>query len=177
MLRTGLRSTGEPVRLASGVRSSHFVDAKRALSKWADLHVACQAIHQTTRRAGILFDAVGGPALGAVPLAVGVAAVGNSRWFTVRKPDPSAVTTGWTVEGALIGRGHRVLLVDDVTTSGGSLHDACRAVTESGADVAAVATLVDRGDHAHRLFERLNVPYLPILTYRDLGIGPVAPPA
>lgn len=69
-----------------------------------------------------------------------------------------------------------MLLVDDVVTTGGSIDKAWKAIREQGADVVAVATLVDRGDVATELFETNGVPYFPLVTYRDLGIPPVGRP-
>src|SRR5205085_7865443 len=70
----GLRRLPEPIELASGELSSDFVDGKEALAHWEDLKVASDAIVETLRANGIVFDAVGGLTLGADALAVGIAA-------------------------------------------------------------------------------------------------------
>jgi orotate phosphoribosyltransferase len=44
----------------------------------------------------------------------------------------------------------------------------------TGAEVVAVVAMVDRGDAAARLFAQRGVPYAALVTYRDLGISPVA---
>ncbi len=51
------------------------------------------------------------------------------------------------------------------------------AVEATGAQCVAVATLVDRGDTARPLLEARGIVYLPVATYRDLGIDPVVPVA
>ena len=167
-----LRRLDEPVRLASGAWSSDFIDGKEALGAWRDLRFACEAIFETVAAAGHRFDAVGGPTMGADALAVGIAAVSDSRWFFVRK-EPKGRGTGRWIEGTQVGAGDRVLLVEDVVTTGGSILKALEIVSDTGAEVVAVATLVDRGDQARPQFEKLGVAYFPMATYKLLGIAPV----
>lgn len=171
----GLRRLPAPVQLASGEMSEYFVDGKEALAHYDDLEVACTEIVQRVRGAGIDFEAAGGLTLGADALAVGIAAVARCRWFFVRK-EPKSRGTRRLVEGAQIGQGSRVLLVDDVVTTGGSILQAYEAVTGVGATVVAAVTLVDRGDAARQSFAELDVPYFPMATYHDLGIPPVGGP-
>lgn len=66
-----------------------------------------------------------------------------------------------------------MLLVDDVVTTGGSILQALEIVRDTGAEVVAAATLVDRGDQARSQFEKLGVAYFPMATYELLGIAPV----
>lgn len=152
--------------------SSEFVDGKEALADWADLELACRAIVGAVKAAGIDFDASGGLTMGADALAVGVAAVARCRWFFVRK-EPKGRGTGRLIEGARLGTGDRVLLVEDVVTTGGSIMKAHDAVAATGADVVAAATVVDRGDRATERFAAVGVPYFPLLGYADLGIDPI----
>lgn len=175
LLRTrALRRLDEPVKLASGAWSSDFIDGKEALAAWRDLRFACEAIFEAVVAAGHRFDAVGGPTMGADALAVGIAAVSDSRWFFVRK-EPKGRGTGRWIEGAQVGPGDKVLLVEDVVTTGGSILKALEIVRETGAEVVAAATLVDRGDLARPQFEKLGVAYFPMATYELLGIAPVTP--
>lgn len=168
----GLRRLDQPVQLASGEWSSEFVDGKEALADYADLELACQTIVDEVRSRGIVFRAVGGLTLGADALAIGLAAVARCAWFFVRK-EPKDRGTRRLIEGARIGAGWRVLLVDDVVTTGGSILRAHQAVVETGAEVVAAATLVDRGDLAKERFKELGIPYFPMATYADLGIAPI----
>jgi orotate phosphoribosyltransferase len=94
------------------------------------------------------------------------------KWFLVRKEQKGRGTNRW-IEGARITAGTKVMLVDDVVTSGGSIQTAYERVRSEGGEVAFATTLVDRGDEAAAYFERAGVPYLPMLTYQDLGIEPV----
>jgi orotate phosphoribosyltransferase len=72
-----------------------------------------------------------------------------------------------------LAEGTRVLLVDDIVTTGGSIQEAHQHVVDTGASVVAAVTLVDRSDIAAGYFDEQGVPYLPVFTYRDLGIVPV----
>jgi orotate phosphoribosyltransferase len=98
--------------------------------------------------------------------------IAGKEWFVVRK-ERKGRGTNQLIEGASVGRGTRVLLVDDVVSTGGSIQQAFHALEEVGATVVAAVTLVDRGKVAGRFFEALDVPYFPLLTYEDLGIPPV----
>ena len=160
----------EPVQLASGDWSRDFVDAKRALENGADLETACRAMLEAVE--GIEFDAVGGMTLGADQFAHVVAVLARRKWFVVRKAAKGRGTNK-RVEGAEVGPGVKVLLVDDVVTTGTSILDAYEVVRELGATVTGAVTLLDRGDKARPQFEALGVRYVPVLTYRDLGIEPV----
>lgn len=170
--RQGYLRLPEPVQLSSGEWSRDFVDAKRALAEGADLALACRALVQRLDAAGIDFDAIGGLTLGADQFAYGTAIVADKRWFVVRKRAKGR-GTDQLIEGARLHDGVRVVLVDDVVTTGGSIRQALETIERTGADVVAAVTLVDRGEVAGRFFAGLGVPYFPLLTYKDLGIDPV----
>ncbi|WP_419921667.1 orotate phosphoribosyltransferase [Candidatus Poriferisodalis sp.] len=169
---TGLKKLDEAVQLASGEMSQYFIDGKESLSAGADLRTAAQAITERVEAAQIPFDAVGGLTLGADALAAAIAVVSGSQWFIVRK-EPKNRGTNRLVEGKQIASGDRVLLIDDVVTTGGSILRAFEAVEDTGARVVAAATLVDRGDRARQVFGERSVPYFPMATYSELGIPPV----
>lgn len=166
----GLLHLPEPVVLASGQTSQDFVDGKAALSRGADLETACRAVLEAVH--GIPFDAVGGLTMGADHLAHGVAMLSGAGWFVVRK-EPKGRGTDKLVEGAQVGPGTSVLLVDDAVTSGGSIRKAHDALVAMGASVVAAVTLVDRGEVAGPYFKEKGIPYAALVTYRDLGIEPV----
>jgi orotate phosphoribosyltransferase len=173
LVRTkGLRSFDEPVQLSSGEYSQHFIDAKRALAQGRDLRTACEAMVEVVRDVGVEFDAVGGLTLGADQFAHGVALVADAGWFVIRKQPKGRGTDQW-IEGTVLGPGVRVVLVDDIVTTGGSIQKAYDHVLEVGADVVFAITTVDRGEVARRFFVERGVPYEPLLTYTDLGIPPV----
>lgn len=167
----GYRHSAEPFQLASGQTSHDYIDGKLAVASGADLAlVAREIVAQTTET----FDAVGGLTMGADALSHAVAVVSGCEWFSVRKEPKGRGLNRW-IEGARLTRAHRVLLVDDVVTTGGSIVKAYDQVREQGATVVAVMTLVDRGEVARADFESKGVVYRALVTYRDLGIDPVGP--
>lgn len=170
MREHGLLRLPEPVVLASGELSRDFIDGKAALARGADLKLACEALIESV--GDIDFDAVGGLTMGADQFAHVVAVLANRDWFVVRK-EPKGRGTNKLVEGARVGEGTRVLLVDDVVTTGGSIKKAYAAISALGASIVGAVTLVDRGEVAGRFFKEKAIPYFPLVTYRDLGIEPV----
>lgn len=173
----GLRHFDEPRQLSSGELSHDFVDVKRALCRGANLVLACRVIAESVEHADIRFNAVGGLTLGADQFSYGIAAhLGDDHeWFVVRK-QPKGRGTDQLIEGAELGAGSRVLLVDDVVTTGGSIIQAHQRVLDTGATIVAAATMVDRGDSATDYFADTDVAYFPVFSYRDLDIEPVGAP-
>ncbi len=170
----GYLRLAEPVRLRSGEWNRDFVDAKRALAAGDDLALACRVLVERLAQAGIDFDAIGGLTMGADQFAHGTAVVAGKDWFVVRK-EPKGRGTDQLIEGAPLHAGVRAVLVEDVVTTGGSIRQALEAVQPTGAEVVAAVTMVDRGEAAAPFFAEAGLPYLALLTYRDLGIDPVGP--
>lgn len=170
--REGHLRLDEPIQLRSGEWSHDFIDGKRALAEGADLEIACKALMEILAERGIDFDAVGGLTLGADHFAHGTAIVAHRKWFVVRK-EPKGRGTNRLVEGAVLDSSVRVLLVDDVVSTGGSIKQAWQSIQDTGAQIVAAVTLIDRGEVANKFFAGVGVPYLPLLTYKDLGIEPV----
>jgi orotate phosphoribosyltransferase len=168
----GLQRLPEPVALASGAYSQDFVDGKAALARGEDLELACRALLELIGFRRLDFDAVGGLTMGADQFAHVVAVLAKREWFVVRK-EPKHRGTNRVVEGAAVSPGTRVLLVDDVVTTGGSIQKAYEAIKEQGATVVAAVTLVDRADTARLFFEEKAIPYYSLVSYDDLGIEPV----
>lgn len=172
--RQGLEQREEPFQLTSGAWSRDYLDGKRALAAGADLELAARVVLDVVDDAEVgPVDAAGGLTMGADHLAHAVAIVGSLRWFSVRKR-PKEHGREQAVEGAVVEPGTRVLLLDDVVTTGGSVVQALDAIERTGATVVGAVTLCDRGDRAAASFAVRGVPYLPLFTYRDLGIEPVS---
>lgn len=175
LARKAVTEFDTPIELASGQMSKHFIDGKAGLSHADDLRVACLAMNALVQEAGIEYEAVGGLTLGADHLSVGVAMVTGKQWFIVRK-EAKKRGTARQIEGAKIGHGSRVVIVEDVVSTGGSMFVAIDAVIATGATVVAALTLLDRGDNATQVLRERGIPYFPVSSYRDFGIPPVATP-
>jgi orotate phosphoribosyltransferase len=175
ILAKGHLQLDEPVQLASGDMSRDFIDNKRAFARGSDLRLAGEALAAMAAEEGWDFDAVGGLTLGADHFSHAVAMATDRAWFVVRKAAKERGTKR-RVEGATLGPGVRVLVIDDVVTRGGSVLEAYHAVRETGAEVVGVTAMVDRGPATAAIFADLGVPFRALLTYRDLGIEPVGAP-
>ena len=119
-------------------------------------------------------DYVGGLEMGAVPLAGAIAQLswmkGNplAAFFVRKKPKEHGARLA--VEGLAKGetlRGKRVVIVEDVTTTGGSAMKAVEAVREAGGDVALVFTMIDREEGAAETFSAANLPFRALYKARD----------
>ncbi|TLY38584.1 MAG: orotate phosphoribosyltransferase [Nitrospirae bacterium] len=118
-------------------------------------------------------QAVGGMEIGAIPIATAVADYvydrtgGELRTFVVRKK-PKDHGMKHAVEGAFES-GDRVLVVDDVLTTGQATIDAITHARAAGLDVRHALVLVDRQEDGGRArVEALGVPLTSLLTLQDL---------
>jgi orotate phosphoribosyltransferase len=172
VLSRGYERRVEPLGLSSGAQSHDYIDGKRALAHGQDLKLVAEAILELVNEQGVSFDAVGGLTMGADPIAHAIALLSGKKWFTVRKEAKSHGKLSG-VEGAELVPGAKVILVDDVVTTGRSILAAREAIVDKQVEVVLAVALVDRGKSAReRLLER-GIDFRPLLTYEDLGIDPV----
>lgn len=161
------------VTLSSGIEADYYVDLRRITLDGAAAPLVGRVMLDLV--AELDFDAVGGLTLGADPVATSMlhasAAHGKTLdAFVVRK---AAKAHGMQrrVEGPDI-KGRRVLVVEDTSTTGGSPLEAVEAVREAGAEVVAVATIVDRATGAgEKISSTAGVPYLHAFSLSELGLG------
>ena len=120
-------------------------------------------------------EAVGGLTMGADPIASAVlhrAAVAGRRLdaFVVRK-EPKDHGRGKQVEGPDLA-GRKVVVLEDTSTTGGSPLKAAEALEKVGAEIVAVAVVVDRATGARSVIEQAGYPYRAAITLADLGLDP-----
>ena len=118
-------------------------------------------------------DAVGGLTMGADPVGAAIlhqsAAQGRGiDAFVVRK-QAKAHGMGRQVEGPSV-EGKTVVVLEDTSTTGGSPLTAAEALVAAGANVVAVATVVDRDTGARQAIEAAGYKYLTAVTLEDLGL-------
>ncbi|OIR43568.1 orotate phosphoribosyltransferase [Corynebacterium sp. NML130628] len=157
------------VTLSSGKEADYYVDLRRATLH----HEAAPLIGKLLREmtADLEFDAVGGLTLGADPVATAVMHADGRPIdaFVVRK---EAKKHGMQrrIEGPSIV-GKKVLVVEDTTTTGNSPLTAAEAVRAEGAEVVAVATVVDRATGAADALHEADLDYRFLLGLEDLGLN------
>lgn len=163
--------------LASGAQSDFYVDAKLTTSdpRAALLvgRVGWELVKETATARNVHVDSIGGLTMGAdwMALSIGIAAHLDSpssdiQTFSVRK---FAKKHGRhkRIEGNF-SKGHTVVVVDDVITTGDSTLQAIEAIEESGGRVAFVIVLVDRREGGRENIEKRGHKVLPIFTRADL---------
>lgn len=133
--------------LSSGRTSTLYIDARLTTMSPEGLALIGPLGLAAIRDAGWDPDAIGGLTLGADPISYAISYASAAsppaiRAFTVRK-EAKAHGTGKLIEGPFQS-GDRVVIVEDVITTGGSALRAARAVEEAGGTVAGVLALVDR---------------------------------
>lgn len=165
--------TGREFKLASGRTSDFYCNLKPTMLDPEGAYLIGSLINDMLADAA--FDIVGGLEMGAVPIATAVAAVGFARGkpiqaFFVRKAVKEHGTRR-LIEGLNRGEtlaGRRVVILEDVTTTGGSSVRAIEAVKADGGEVVRVITVVDRLEGAAETFKALGVPFSAVVTAKDL---------
>src|ERR1700738_5188185 len=148
LIRTrGYEHRAEPFKLASGQLSHDYIDGKFAVDTGERLAIVSRAVADLAAQSGIEFDAVGGLTMGADPLAHGVAMVTGKAWFSVRQEQKQRGREQW-VEGTRLSTGTRVLLVDDVISTGGPTEKAYERGTAGGGVGRGGVPVVGRGARA-----------------------------
>ncbi|MFL5040110.1 MAG: orotate phosphoribosyltransferase [Xanthobacteraceae bacterium] len=157
------------IKLASGRESDFYFDLRpTTLHPAGATHIGDMIIEALE---GIAVDYVGGLAMGAIPIATAASMAGHRRGrkigaFFVRK---KAKEHGERklVEGLPKGEtlcGKNVVIVEDVTTTGGSALQAVDAVQAEGAIVVLVLTIVDRLEGASDNFATQRLPFRSLFT-------------
>jgi orotate phosphoribosyltransferase len=136
-------------KLASGRTSDYYIDCRTTTLDARGAQLTGQVLLEEIHAREWAVQAIGGLTMGADPLAVAVAVVsGNINAFLVRKAEKQH-GTGQQIEG-FREKGARVVIVDDVCTTGSSTIQAIEAAREFGFDVVGVMCLVEREEAGGR---------------------------
>ena len=165
-------ASGRQFRLASGRVSNIYFNLKPTMmhpeGSWLISELILDAID------GMGADYIGGLAMGAVPLAASAATLSFERKkplraFFIRK-EAKQHGTRQTIEGLMDNeslKGSKVVIVEDVTTTGGSALQAIEIAQAEGAEILCAITVVDRQEGAEEAFHAAGVPFTPLLTAAD----------
>jgi len=155
------------VTLSSGLEADYYIDLRRITLHGRAAPLVGRVLRELT--ADWDYAAVGGLTLGADPVGTAVmhASGGAVDAFVVRKAEKKHGMQQ-RVEGPSVA-GRRVLVVEDVSTTGGSPLTAVEALREAGAEVIGVAFIVDRGGVA--AIEAAGLPCRAAYSLADLGLS------
>ena len=137
-------------KLSSGGTSDYYIDCRTTTLDSVGARLTGEVFRDEIRARGWNAAAIGGLTMGADPIAVAAAVVsgGALHAFLVRKAE-KAHGTGRRIEG-FCEKGARVVIVDDVCTTGSSTIQAIQAAREFGFEVVGAACLVEREEAGGR---------------------------
>src|SRR5881397_2740965 len=141
--------------LASGKKSPYYIDIKKAITRPAILRAIAAGIAPFASRV----DRIAGVELGAVPIAVAVAMETGKPYIMERKEHGIAKDFEGDLE-----TGDRVLFVEDVVTTGGTLVRAIDRIRGHGADVSEVVAVVDREEGGKEALAAIRVTLTALLS-------------
>src|SRR3954470_8144228 len=157
--------------LASGKQSSFYIDARLTTMSPEGLSTIGPAALALICEKGWNPDSVGGLTLGADPVSYAIAYASAStpqaiRAFTVRK-EAKTHGTGKLIEGPF-SEGDRVVVIEDVITTGGSALRAIEAIRAAGASVVGVLSVVDREEGGREAIEATRTPVVSIARVSEI---------
>ncbi len=146
--------------LASGAQSKYYIDVKTAIMQPELLSEIAADVAKKYD-----FECIAGVAVGGVPLAVAVSLAANKPCAIIR-----AAAKDHGKSQMIIGnvQGKRVLLIEDVTTSGGSSKYGVEELRKAGALVDSVVTVVDREGWAEELLAAEGITLHPLVKASEL---------
>lgn len=174
IIRERSYGTGVEIQLVSGRTTNFYFNMKPTMLHPEGAFLIGELVFDAVIGQDVSY--IGGLEVGAIPIATAVAAASHRRGapvgaFFVRK-ESKAHGTKSLIEGLprdVTLAGERVMVLEDVTTTGGSALKASEAVRAAGGIVVGVVTIVDREEGAADAFAEAGVPFTPILRHRDFG--------
>ncbi|MGJ5175577.1 orotate phosphoribosyltransferase [Bradyrhizobium oligotrophicum] len=160
------------VTLASGRKSDFYFNLKPTMMDPEGATLLAELTYEALKDEG--FDYIGGLEMGAVPLAGAIAQISwikghpIAAFFVRKKPKEHGARLaieGLTRDETLAGK--RIVVVEDVTTTGGSAMKAVETLREAGAEVALVFTMVDREEGAAETFAAAGLPFRALYKARE----------
>lgn len=160
------------VTLSSGVESNFYIDGKQTTLHPEGAYLTGRLFFEAIRDVDGV-EGVGGMTLGADPIATAVSIAsyleGRSIPAFIIRKEPKGHGTGAWLEGRKnLRTGAKVVIVEDVVTSGGSSLKAIRRVEEEGMKVLGVVTLVDREEGGRDNIEKAGYWLKAIFTKSDI---------
>lgn len=159
--------------LASGKKSAYYLDGKQITLHAKGLQLVSEGLLDLL--ADVEYDAIGGMSIGADPIIGGVltaaAGRGQSMIGVMVRKEAKGHGTQKYIEGP-VEPGMKVVVIDDVVTTGGSSIEACQRIQDFGCEVVCVVGIVDRMQGGAANFAERNLPFRSLLSILDFGIDP-----
>lgn len=152
--------------LRSGAQSSYYID-KYLFTTRPDL--LRRIADELAMRLPAGVQRVAGPVLGAIPLLTALSLATELPMLIVRVEKPKEYGTSKQIEGVLQA-GEKVVVVEDVVTTGGAALGTVEALRQAGAEVLGVLVVVDREQGGAEAFAAAGVPYQALFTKSELGL-------
>jgi orotate phosphoribosyltransferase len=152
-------------KLRSGRTSNYYLD-KYLFETQPDILQALGALFAQRVTPGV--DRIAGAELGAVALAA-VTAMASGKPFVIIRNQKKDYGTSKLVEGTL-QEGERVLIVEDVLTTGGQVLEAAKTLEAAGAKIDRIVAVIDREEGARQNIESAGYHYESLFTTTDLGV-------
>lgn len=162
------------VTLSSGIEADYYVDLRKATLHHEAAPLIGKVMLDLIDSANLgHIDAVGGLTMGADPVASAILHQASARGrvlnaFVVRK-QAKQHGMGRQVEGPDV-KGKNVVVLEDTSTTGASPLTAAEALVNAGANVLAIATVVDRNTGAKEAIESKGFRYYSAISLSDLGL-------
>jgi len=155
--------------LSSGEKSSYYIDARISTLSSESLGSIAEIFYKKIIASNLIY--VGGPTIGADPI---VGAILNKSYnekkalkgFLVRSGEKKHGTKK-VIEGPTLDNS-KVVIVEDVVSTGGSIISAISEIEKQGSTVGLILSIVDREMGAREKFSKLNIEYDPIFNISEL---------
>ena len=152
--------------LRSGRKSNYYLD-KYLFETQPDILRELGRLFAERLPPGV--DRLAGPELGAVALAAAVA-MESGKPFVIVRNQKKGYGSGKLIEGTLKA-GEKVVIVEDILTTGGQIVEAAKTLEQAGATVVKLLGAIDRLEGARENIEAAGYSYESLFTTKDLGIG------
>ncbi|MEM2900738.1 MAG: orotate phosphoribosyltransferase [Thermoplasmata archaeon] len=149
--------------LTSGKKSKYYVDIKKASTEPKILREIAKEIKNKLPKGT---ERLAGLELGAVPIVVAVSLETDLPYVIIRKGERTH-GTGKLIEG-MLKEGEKVVLIEDVTTTGGSSIKSIEILRNAGAKVEDVITVVDREEGAKESINQKGGKLIPLLRISEI---------
>lgn len=161
------------VTLASGRQSDFYIDTKQTSLNSRGSYLIGTLLNDLVSTEFKEAIAVGGITMGADPLSTATSVISYMKGtpihaFYIRK-EPKGHGTGQWVEGTKnLASGSKVVILEDVVTTGGSTLKSCDRAKEHGLNILGIIAIVDREEGGREAIEAKGYKFLSLFTKTDI---------